>query len=460
MPPHGFVLLAPTQMWQVTYAGEEAAAGHVVVDVADATLTLLKVSVGQGIPHQRECGGQGRCTTCRVRILDGLGNVSARTRREEQIARERGWDPSVRLACQTRSSGAVMLERLVRTGADLVQVQAEALTRYPPREQNVAALFCDIRGYTPLTERHLAYDVMHILNRFFSQVGGPVHMNNGVILMYTGDGLLAIFGASGDPPRAACRNAIRAGLGMMDALARLNGGLRSDFDMTLDMGIGIAYGPAILGHVGHASHRQFTAVGDVVNVAARIEAMNKPLGTRMLIADEVRRVAEQPLALGKQADEELKGKTGRHLLLEVKGQSEPDPVLLVQNSLAELIEHTDAFAAEFYPRLFAKSAEISTLFHRDMRAQGRMLVEMLRSAVYALCRSDETRLDVADLGRRHKDYGVVAAHYPMMRAAFRETIANLMRGCGQPTVEAWTRMFDTLLAEMRAGAHFPDPLGE
>jgi class 3 adenylate cyclase/hemoglobin-like flavoprotein len=348
----------------------------------------------------------------------------------------------------------------VRTGAHLALVQDEALTRYPPREQDVAILFCDIRGYTPLTERHLAYDVMHILNRFFTQVGGPIHMNNGLILMYTGDGLLAIFGASGDPPRAACRNAIRAGLGMMEALTRLNGALSSDFEMALDMGIGIAFGPAILGHVGHASHRQFTAIGDVVNVAARIEAMNKPLGTRMLIAEEVRRVADQSLELGKQADEELKGKTGRHLLLEVKGHREADPVLLVQNSLAELFEHADAFAAEFYPRLFAKSAEISTLFHRDMRAQGRMLVEMLRSAVYALCRNDETRLDVADLGRRHKDYGVVAAHYPMMRAAFLETIAGLMHGFGQPTLDAWTGMFDTLLAEMRAGAHLPDPVGE
>ena len=81
-------------------------------------------------------------------------------------------------------------------------------------------------------------------------------------------------------------------------LKRLNGALFPEFGTVLDMGIGIAYGPAILGHVGHASHRQFTAIGDVVNVAARVEAMNKPLGTRMLIVDEVQRVAEQPSCWG------------------------------------------------------------------------------------------------------------------------------------------------------------------
>ena len=445
-------------MWKVTYAEEDAAAANVAVDVADTALTLLKISLAHGIPHQRECGGRARCTTCRVRILDGLSNVSPRTRREREIARERGWDPSVRLACQTRSKGDVMLERLVRTGADVALVQAENLQQ-APREQNVAILFCDIRGYTPLTERHLAYDVMHILNRFFAHVGGPIHLNNGLISLYTGDGLLAIFGASGDPPQAACRNAIRAGLGMMASLTRLNGALFPEFGTVLDMGIGIAYGPAILGHVGHASHRQFTAIGDVVNVAARVETMNKPLGTRMLIVEDVQRVAEQPLVVGKRADEELKGKTGRHLLLEVQGYPEPDPVLLVQNSLPDLIEQADAFAAEFYGRFFAKSAEIRTLFHRDMGIQGRLLVEMLRSAVYALCRTDETRLDVADLGRRHTGYGVVAAHYPIMHSALVETVQGLLGGLGQPTVAAWARMFDTLLAEMQAGAHPPDPVG-
>ncbi len=135
-------------------------------------------------------------------------------------------------------------------------------------------------------------------------------------------------------------------------------------------------------------------------------------------------------------------------------------MLLVQNSRPDFIEQMDAFPAEFYGCFFAKSKKVRTLFHRDMGAQGRMLVEMLRSAVYALCRNDETRLDVADLGRRLEGYGVVAAHYPMMRGTLVETVQNLLGGLGQPTVAAWTRMFDTLLAEMQLGAYLPDRVGE
>jgi len=67
---------------------------------------------------------------------------------------------------------------------------------------------------------------------------------------------------------------------------------------------------------------------------------------------------------------------------------------------------------------------------------------------------------VADLGRRHKGYGVVAAHYPIMRAAFLETVQTVLGGLGEPTVAAWTRMFDTLLAEMQAGARLTDRVGE
>src|SRR5690606_37517622 len=73
--------------------------------------TVLDISIANGIPHWRECGGHGRCTTCRVRILDGMENVSPRTPREQAMAAARGWEEGIRLGCQVCVRGDVTLER-------------------------------------------------------------------------------------------------------------------------------------------------------------------------------------------------------------------------------------------------------------------------------------------------------------------------------------------------------------
>ncbi len=80
-------------------------------------------------------------------------------------------------------------------------------------------------------------------------------------------------------PKQSCLAAVRAGIGMIEALERLNPELERDFDTELAMGIGIHFGPTIVGRVGHPSHQQFAVIGDTVNVASRIQAANKTLGT-------------------------------------------------------------------------------------------------------------------------------------------------------------------------------------
>jgi ferredoxin len=104
----------------IAYAGDDRA-----TPVVDPAMTILDVSIAHKIPHFRECGGHGRCTTCRVRILDGIQHVSPRTARETEVAEALRWDRFTRLACQTRVSGDVVLERLIKSGADVSRLQLE-----------------------------------------------------------------------------------------------------------------------------------------------------------------------------------------------------------------------------------------------------------------------------------------------------------------------------------------------
>ena len=240
-------------MTTIVYLGDDRA-----VSVTDPNWTILEVSIAHKIPHLRECGGNGRCTTCRVRICEGIQNVLPRTRREAQVADARRWDRFTRLACQARVSGDLTLERLIKSCADVPRLQLEEASVALSEERTLAVLFCDIREFTPFVDKNLAYDVVHILNRFFTAAGDAILINNGIIHQYVGDQIIGLFGGgggggggwAGDPPEKSCLDTMRAGLGILATLDDLNAELSVQFGVTLEIGIGAHCGPLIVGHDG------------------------------------------------------------------------------------------------------------------------------------------------------------------------------------------------------------------
>ena len=432
-------------MTTIVYVGEDKA-----LPVADPAMTILDVSIAHKIPHVRACGGHGRCTTCRVRICDGIQNVSARTPREVEVAGALRWDGFTRLACQTRVSGDVALERLVRSPADMSCLQVEEASVAPPQERTLAILFSDIRNFTPFVEAHLAYDVVHILNRFFKAVGDAILINNGVIYQYVGDQIVGLFGVGGDPPEKSCLDTIRAGLGMRAALNDLNAQLSDEFGTTLDSGIGAHFGPLIVGMMGHPDHRQFTVVGDAINVASRIEDANKTLGTRFLMSEALFSQVPQAPVKVRRTQAVLKGKHGAFQLVEVIGFAAPDAALLVQSTIGVLMQHQKRFTQDLYRHLFALAPSAERLFHGDMESQGQMLAHMMQFLVHAMSRPEIMTLGLRDLGRRHDGYGVAADYYPAFRQAFLESARGVLGERHTPQVEkAWADTIDMIIASMR-----------
>jgi len=431
-------------MATIVYVGEDKA-----TPVADPAMTILDVSIAHKIAHVRACGGHGRCTTCRVRICDGIQNVSARTPREVEVAAALHWDGFTRLACQTCVSGDVSLERLIKNPADMSCLQLEEAAIAASGERTLAVLFCDIRDFTPFVEAHLAYDVVHILNRFFKAVGDAILLNNGVIYQYVGDQIVGLFGVGGDPPEKSCLDSIRAGLGMLEALSDLNAKLSEEFAMTLEIGIGAHFGPLIVGMMGHPDHRQFTVVGDAMNVASRIEGTNKTLGTKFLMSQALfNQVPHAPVQV-RQAQAVLKGKHGAFPLVEVVGFAAPDAALLVQSTIGVLLQHQKRFTQDLYRRLFALAPSAEGLFRGDMESQGQMLAHMMQFLVHAMSRPEFMALGLRDLGRRHDAYGVAAEYYPAFRQAFLESARGVLGERHTPLVEkAWAETIDRIIASM------------
>ena len=438
-------------MTTIVYVGDDR-----TTPVADLTMTILDVSIASKIPHFRECGGHGRCTTCRVRIRDGIQHVSPRTPREVEVAAALRWDGFTRLACQTRVSGDVTLERLIKSSADVSRMQVEEASVAPSEERTLAVLFADIREFTPFVDAHLAYDVVHILNRFFKAVGDAILVNNGVIYQYVGDQIIGLFGVGGDQPRKSCLDAMRAGLGMLAALNDLNGELAAEFGTTLEIGIGAHFGPLIVGMMGHPDHRQFTVIGDAMNLASRIEGANKTLGTRFLVSEALFDQVSPAAVDVRQAEAALKGKDGTAKLVEVIGFTAPDAALLVQSTIGVLLRHRQRFTQDLYRRLFASAPAARALFRGDMESQGQMLSHMIQFLVHAMSRPDTMTLGLRDLGRRHDGYGVAAEYYPAFREAFLGAARTTLGEKHTPEVErAWADTIDMIIAAMLGAGSVP-----
>ena len=271
---------------------------------------ILEASLGAGIPHTHVCGGRARCSTCRVLVSGGLDHCRPRNEAEARLARTKGFSPEIRLACQTTVSGDVTLRRLVLDDTDILFAIREG--RIDPgdvgREAEVTVLFSDIRSFTAFSERALPYDVIHILNRYFETIGAIIDSHGGYIDKYMGDGIMVIFGLDQNAGSDHARQAVSAARSIVQALPGFNQYVRTNLNHEFTIGMGIHSGTVILGSLGFHKKKEYTALGDTVNTASRIEAYNKIAGTTILCSTRARDLAGDGFRWGKQFAAEVKGK--------------------------------------------------------------------------------------------------------------------------------------------------------
>jgi class 3 adenylate cyclase len=175
---------------------------------------------------------------------------------------------------------------------------------------DVTILFCDIRNYTGFAEKRSPNEVVETLNRYFSAMADVIQSHDGVVLQFIGDEIEAVFGAPEPDDRHPVR-AVAAALDMRRALGRLNRQGRQSGEPEIRHGIGIHSGLVLAGNVGSPDRKTYAMLGDTVNLASRIQVLNKQLGTDIL-------VSEKTWQRLKQSNAQLKF-MGRHA---IRGKSE------------------------------------------------------------------------------------------------------------------------------------------
>jgi adenylate cyclase len=253
-------------------------------------LSVLEASLRHNVPHASVCGGRARCSTCRIRIIGDHSALPEPSQREAFVLGRVGTaDPSIRLACQLRPGSDLSFFQLFLPHT----MSADGHESNPTRigqERYLVSLFVDMRGSTKLAEKRLPFDTVFIVNRFLGAVSQAVIESGGRPNQFVGDGMLALFGLASSR-RQACRQALKAAALIAANVDELNRFLEHDLREPLRFGIGINGGEVIVGDVGYRDHMVFTALGDPVNVAARLQDMTKSLACEAVISDEVRATA-------------------------------------------------------------------------------------------------------------------------------------------------------------------------
>ncbi len=269
-------------------------------------MTVLDASRSARIPHASVCGGRGRCSTCRIRIVSGLEHQPPPSASEIAVLQRVGADKSVRLACQLKPTHEMTFVPLLPASATAADAQAQPSWR-AGQERPVAILFIDLRGSTALAEGRLPYDMVFLVNRYFEAVGSAIVACGGMPNQFIGDGVMALFGVEAGLAEG-CRQGLTALREINRRLAALNRLLVHDLPQPLRFGIGLHAGTTIIGEMGYGLHAKVTAMGDPVNVAARLEELTKQYHCLAVVSETVADAAGISLADCERHEIQLRGR--------------------------------------------------------------------------------------------------------------------------------------------------------
>ena len=162
-----------------------------------------------------------------------------------------------------------IVDEILKTGVDNLALGG--------RTCDIAVLFVDVRGFTTMSENMSPETVVHVLNKYLTMASDCVERNKGTLDKFVGDAMMAFWGAP-LPQEDAVYNAVKTAMEIIEGAARVSDELQEEIGQDLKVGIGVNYGPAVVGNMGAEKHMDYTAIGDTVNTASRLES-NAPGGT-------------------------------------------------------------------------------------------------------------------------------------------------------------------------------------
>jgi adenylate cyclase len=244
--------------------------------------TVLEASRSFAIPHESLCGGRARCTTCRVRVIDGIGHCPPPGMDEQRALDRIHAEPAIRLACQLRPTGDISVQ-------PLLAVSNPSWRAEPPRrstvDRDVAVLLCSFRLRSAAADAaDAAHDAIYSIDRFHRAVGAAIAARGGVPCGQRGDTWTALFGIDGRAPTLACSQALDAARTIEGDVLKLTARLSRELGLDADFSLALHVGRIVVGTLGDDEQRSLTAIGPAVRGAESLDSEAKRHGWRFVLS--------------------------------------------------------------------------------------------------------------------------------------------------------------------------------
>jgi adenylate cyclase len=185
-----------------------------------------------------------------------------------------------------------------------------SLLKLGGEKRDMTFLFCDIRGFTPISEKYKGNPegLTKLINRFLTRMTDVIIANGGTIDKFMGDCIMAFWNAPIEDPDHE-QHAVQAAIDMQDELLKLNVQLAAEGLPTIAIGIGVNTGEALVGNMGSNQRFDYSVIGDAVNLAARLESSSKTLGKTLVVGEDTVKTAKQKYYFDYIDQITVKGKT-------------------------------------------------------------------------------------------------------------------------------------------------------
>lgn len=422
------------------------ASKHYAVDVTGDE-SLLSAVHRAGAPMYAECGGNAMCTTCRVSVIDGVQHAGARAGAEATLAERRGWPLSTRLSCQLKVNGPMTVRRMVSSTDDDHRPNAHTFVRHRNVPERLVVAQATLVGIDEFSREHLAFDALHVLDRFVQQMVEPALPNGARVLTTHSAGVLLGFSTDGRGVESAVDAAVRSALRMRPRLRHINHYTARHFAHRFSLAVGIDIGDVVLVEMSVLAGKDPAFVGHSVLGANRAASIAARTGASIVVAEGVRSLLRD-VHVGPWIDEQ------GERFVEVQDFIKPDVVALVQETFERVVEKRESFSHAVYHRFFSEPSVAALFAGTDMTVQASMLMGVLHRAVQALDQFESIESDLRALGRRHSALGVTPAQYRLLGQALAETLREQLGDALSDEAElAWMELYSMIVRAMIDGVH-------
>jgi adenylate cyclase len=265
---------------------------------ASPNQTILEAALAAGVPLFHVCGGNAKCSTCRVLVIEGAPWLTTPNDKEKHLNNQMHFPRHVRLGCQTRiTGGPIKLTRIIQDETDIgiyIGSSSGASSQQIGEERELVLFFLDIKDFTPLIEKLLPFDTIHIIRKLFLIFQNIIEANNGKIIETAGDSLYAVFGCEVNRIHSV-ESAVQAALSILDELVNINESyFKIHFRENIQVGIGLHFGRVVSGVIRIGEEERMIVMGYPVNVASRLQGATRSLNNSLVLSSNIYELLSHP----------------------------------------------------------------------------------------------------------------------------------------------------------------------